>query len=171
MQYKLKINIQKIKNWPKSPNQLSRKLNEIKTNLREKGVVIERYKDEKGIRKIKICKVSSLSPYRQKLEHQEQKPNKFLDDILDDAKTVSSNNNTKNQEQNNVFGQLDSFDDDLHIKVKEHLSKEGKSLKCHHKNCDNKEFYSLEAYNNHHHTKHPKQPMYPELSLIEMMGL
>ena len=62
---KLKINIQKIKSWPKSPNQLSRRLNEIKTNLREKGIVIEKYKDEKGHRKIKIRKVSSISPYRQ----------------------------------------------------------------------------------------------------------
>ena len=62
---KLKINIQKIKSWPKSPNQLSRRLNEAQTNLREKGIVIERYKDEKGHRKIKICKVSSISPYRQ----------------------------------------------------------------------------------------------------------
>ena len=62
---KLKINIQKIKSWPKSPNQLSRKLNEAQTNLREKGIEIERYKDEKGHRKIKIRKVSSISPYRQ----------------------------------------------------------------------------------------------------------
>ena len=56
------------------------------------------------------------------------------------------------------------------LKVREHLSK-GKSLKCHHKNCNNKEFHSLEAYNNHCHSKHPKQPMYPELSLIKMMNL
>ncbi|HEX6294783.1 MAG TPA: hypothetical protein VFZ46_06470 [Nitrososphaeraceae archaeon] len=84
---------------------------------------------------------------------------------------VSSNNNNENQEQNNSFGRFDGVDDTLHmIKVKEHFAK-GKSLKCHHKKCDNKEFYSLEAYNNHHHTKHPKQPMYPELSLIKMMGL
>ena len=73
---KLKINIQKIKSWPKSPNQLSRRLNEIKTNIREKGIVIEKYRDEKGHRKIKICKVLSTSPYRQELEDQEQNPNK-----------------------------------------------------------------------------------------------
>ena len=29
------------------------------------------------------------------------------------------------------------------------------------------EFLSLEAYNNHCLNSHPKQPMYPELSLIE----
>ena len=54
----LKINIQRIKSYPKSPNYLSRRLNEIKTNLREKGIEIERYKDEKDNRLIKICKVS-----------------------------------------------------------------------------------------------------------------
>ncbi len=120
---KLKINIQKIKSWPKSPNQLSRKLNEAQTNLREKGIVIERYKDEKGHRKIKIRKVSSISPYRQESQNQEQNPNKSLDDALDDTKTVSSNNNCKNQEQKGSFGRFDGVDDTLHMmKVKEHLN-------------------------------------------------
>ena len=33
---KLKISIQKIRSWPKSPNYLSRRLNEVKTNLKRK---------------------------------------------------------------------------------------------------------------------------------------
>ena len=164
----LKINIQKIPPWPKSPNQLSRRLNEIKTNLREKGIEIERYKDEKGNRKIKIRRVSSISPYRQESQIQEQNPNKSFDDTLDDTKKVSTNNNNKNQTQNDDFGRYDSIDDTLHMKVREHLS-QGKSLKCHHKNCNNKEFHSLEAYNSHCLSRHPKQPMYPELSLIKMI--
>ena len=168
---KLKINIQKISSWPKSPNQLSRRLNELKTNLREKAIEITKEKDKKGNRKIKIRKVSSISPYRQDLENQTQNHNKSFDDTLDNTKKISSNNINKKQEQNDDFGRFDGFDDDLQIKVKEHLSKEGKSLMCHHKNCNNKEYYSLEAYNNHCHNSHPKQPMYPELSLIEMMGL
>jgi len=90
---------------------------------------------------------------------------------LDDTKKVLSNNNNGNQTQNDDFGRYDSIDDTLHImNIKEHLAK-GKGLKCHHKNCNNKEFYSLEAYNNHCYSKHPKQPMFPELSLIKMMGL
>ena len=164
----LKINIQKIPPWPKSPNQLSRRLNEIKTNLREKGIEIERYKDEKGNRKIKIRRVSSISPYRQESQIQEQNPNKSFDDTLDDTKKVSTNNNNENQTQNDDFGRYDSIDDTLHMKVREHLS-QGKSLKCHHKNCNNKEFHSLEAYNSHCLSRHPKQPMYPELSLIKMI--
>ena len=111
---KLKINIQRIKHWPKSPNQLSLRLNEAQTNLREKGIIIERYKDEKGHRKIKIRKVSSISPYRQELQIQAQNPNKSLDDTLHDTKMVSSNKNDKKQEQNNDFGRLDGVDDTLH---------------------------------------------------------
>jgi hypothetical protein len=42
------------------------------------------------------------------------------------------NNIDKKQEQNNDFRRFDSFDNDLYIKVQEHLS-QGKSLKCHHK--------------------------------------
>ncbi|HSF51270.1 MAG TPA: bifunctional DNA primase/polymerase, partial [Nitrososphaeraceae archaeon] len=110
----LKINIQKIKFWPKSANHLSRRLTEVKTNLREKSIVIERYKDEKGYRKIKICKVSSISPYRQETQIQAQKPNKSLDDTLDDTNKVSSNKNDENQAQNNDFGRYDSIDDTLH---------------------------------------------------------
>ena len=167
---KLKINIQKIKFWPKSANYLSRRLNEVKTNLREKGILIENYKDKKGDRKIKICKVSSISPYRQELENQPQNPNKFLDDTLDGIKKVSSNDNDKNQAQNNGFGRFDSIDDTLHTKVKEHLAN-GKTLKCHHKSCVDKEYRSLDEYNNHCFSRHSKQPLYPELSLIEMMEL
>ncbi|HSF50980.1 MAG TPA: hypothetical protein VLA74_09500 [Nitrososphaeraceae archaeon] len=110
----------------------------------------------------------STSPYRQELEDQEQNIDKSLDDTFDDTFVVSSNNNNENHEQNNDFGRYDSIDDTLHIKVREHLMK-GNSLKCHHKNCNDKEFHSLESYNNHCLSLHQKQPMHPELSLIEMM--
>lgn len=76
--------------------------------------------------------------------------------------------NYKSLEQNNGFGRLDDVDDTFHIKIREHLKQE-KTLKCHHKNCNNKEFLSLESYNIHCHSRYPKQPMYPELSLILQM--
>jgi hypothetical protein len=38
---------------------------------------------------------------------------------LDDTKTVSSNNNDKNYEQNNGFGRFGDVDDTLHINGKE----------------------------------------------------
>ncbi|HJT82889.1 MAG TPA: bifunctional DNA primase/polymerase [Nitrososphaeraceae archaeon] len=167
---KLKIDIKKISSWPKSPNQLSRRLNEIKTNLREKGIIIENYRDKKGHRKIKIRKVSSISSYRQELENQEQNPNKSFDDTLDDTATILSNNNHKNYEQKSAFRRFDDVDDTLHMIAREHFS-HGKSLKCHHKNCNDKEFHTLESYNSHCLSRHPKQPMYPQLSLIKMMDL
>lgn len=59
---KLKINIQKIKSWPKSTSYLSRRLNGIKTNLREKGIEIKiGDKDNKDHRQIVIDKVTSVA--------------------------------------------------------------------------------------------------------------
>ena len=69
----LKINIQRSKSWPKSVSYLSRRLNEVKTNLREKGIEIEKYKDEKGNRKIKIRKVPSMPSSRQKSDESSTK--------------------------------------------------------------------------------------------------
>jgi hypothetical protein len=93
-----------------------------------------------------------------------------LDDTLDNTFLVSSNNNQKKHEQNNGFGRFDGVDDTLHIRVKEHLVN-GKTLKCHHKSCEDKEYKSLEEYKNHCFNRHPKQPLYPELSLIKLMEL
>ncbi len=149
---------------------LSRRLNEIVTILREKGIVIERYKNEKGNKLIKIRNISSIPPYCQELENQEQNLDKSLDDTLDDIKKVSSIDNNENQEQNNGFGRFDDIDDTLHLKVNEHLAN-GKTLKCHHKSCEDKEYKSLDQYNNHCFSRHPKQLLYPDLSLIKMMGL
>ena len=63
---------------------------------------------------------------------------------------------------------MDDVDDTLHMIVREHLN-QGRTLKCHHKNCNGKEFLSMASYNSHCHNRHPKQPMYPELSLINQM--
>lgn len=49
------------------------------------------------------------------------------------------------------------------------IGKKGKKLfKCYH--CSS-EYQTKEEYTMHCHSKHPKLPMYPELSLIELMGL
>ena len=44
----LKIKIKNNRQWPGAPNSLSRKLNEVKTNLREIGILIERPTDTKN---------------------------------------------------------------------------------------------------------------------------
>ena len=59
---KLNINTAKIKSWPKSPSYLSRRLNGIRTNLREKGIEITTgNKDSQDKRQITISKVPSVA--------------------------------------------------------------------------------------------------------------
>lgn len=62
------------------------------------------------------------------------------------------------------------FNETLQVKIEKYLQS-GKTLKCHQENCNTKEYTSLKDYNAHCHSKHPKQPMYPDLSLIESMKL
>ena len=64
----LKINTS-YKLWPKSANSLSRRITEVKTNLREIGITIKYDKDTKTrVKIIKICKVSfeSLESFEDK---------------------------------------------------------------------------------------------------------
>lgn len=62
----LKIKIKNNRQWPSAPNSLSRKLNEVRTNLREVGITIERPVDTKTntilVEIIKISPESPLSP-------------------------------------------------------------------------------------------------------------
>jgi hypothetical protein len=49
--------------WPGAPNSLSRRINEVKTNLRQIGIIIERPIDTRTNTKlVKICKISPESP-------------------------------------------------------------------------------------------------------------
>jgi hypothetical protein len=60
---KLKIKTKNNKLWPSAPNSLSRRLNEVKTNRREVGIIIERPVDTTtNIRKIEIRKISPEHP-------------------------------------------------------------------------------------------------------------
>lgn len=65
---------------------------------------------------------------------------------------------------------LDYLDKDQRKKLEEHLNS-GKVLKCHHKNCFHAKFSTLYDYNMHCHNSHPKQPLHPKLSLIELLQL
>ena len=67
---------------------------------------------------------------------------------------------------------LDYLDYNQREKIVKHL-KAGKTLKCHNKNCNsfNEEFSALYEYNIHCHTTHKRQPLHPELSLIELLNL
>jgi hypothetical protein len=69
-----------------------------------------------------------------------------------------------------IFFSVDYLDKEQRKKIEEHLSN-SKILKCHHKNCLQAEFSTLYDYNMLCHNKHPGQPLHPELSLINMLGL
>ena len=59
----LKIKTKNNRSWPAAPNSLSRRLNEVKTNLRQIGIIIERPVDSRtNTRKIEIRKISPESP-------------------------------------------------------------------------------------------------------------
>jgi hypothetical protein len=84
----LKINT-RHKTWPKAPNSLSRRINEVKTNLREIGIVIDSgARDSKTkVKTIEIRKISSISlPDK----NQAQITGDISDDINHKLTTVSS---------------------------------------------------------------------------------
>ena len=59
-----------------------------------------------------------------------------------------------NDDSSSYFS-LDYLDHDQRERIEHHL-KDGKTLKCHHDNCYEAEFSSLQEYNKHCHKKHPK---------------
>lgn len=114
----LKINIQR-KSWPKSVSYLSRRLNEVKTNLREKSIEIEKYKDEKGNRKIKIRKVPSKASSRQEsYESSTKQPEKIDGTENNDngSSNVPSKENEEVQAQKYTLDALDAMDGTLQTK-------------------------------------------------------
>ena len=114
----LKINIQR-KSWPKSVSYLSRRLNEVKTNLREKGIEIEKYKDEKGNRKIKIRKVPSKASSRQESDESSTKQPEKIDGTENNdnvPSNVPSKENEEVQAQKHTLDAMDAMDGTLQTK-------------------------------------------------------
>jgi hypothetical protein len=59
----LKIKTKNNKEWPSAPNRLSRRINDIKTNLSQIGILIERFADSKtNTRRVEVRKLSYVSP-------------------------------------------------------------------------------------------------------------
>jgi hypothetical protein len=79
------------KSWPKSPNALSRKLNEVKTSLRKTDISIENYTLDlhTGLKGIKITKTSSASSAssanKKTTENRAQITSDIGNDIADDV--------------------------------------------------------------------------------------
>ncbi len=117
---KLKIDTKRTKLWPKAPNILSRRLNEVKTNLREIGIIIERATDSStNITLIEIRKISPESLVSPERNNQAQNEPDNAGDTAGDtnivARQVSPEKNNQNQAQNKHPGDTSDTGDTFHI--------------------------------------------------------
>jgi hypothetical protein len=102
---KLKINTQRERLWPKAANVLARRLNEIKSNLEEVGILVNDTKDPvKRTVILEICKISleSFEPFESKqLRSTGQELSKDIPkDTLGDDYIISLENSPENHIQN-----------------------------------------------------------------------
>jgi hypothetical protein len=117
---RLNINT-RSKQWPKSPNYLSRRLNEVKTNLREVGVTIEGFTDAcRNTRLVEICKVSYISPVSPESQVHAPKQLENTGDtrssggMVSPTEKVSPEKNEPNYAQNSGSGDTHDTGDTLH---------------------------------------------------------
>lgn len=117
---RLNINT-RSKQWPKSPNYLSRRLNEVRTNLREVGITIERFTDAiRNTRLVEICKVSYISPVSPESQVHAPKQLENTGDtigsggMVSPTEKVSPENNELNYTQNSGSGDTHDTGDTLH---------------------------------------------------------
>ena len=106
---KLNLNVSKIKSFPKSPSHLTRRINGIKTNLREKEIEITLGKDQ-GRRTITICKVPYMSSMPSKLPESSTKEEEKLDSKSNNEQVPSKVSSTENSEKQAQKQDLDSKD-------------------------------------------------------------
>ena len=105
----LKIKTKNSRSWPTAPNRLSRRLNEVKTNLRQVGIIIERHTDTKtNTRRIEMRKVSYLSPVSPEDQKQEQLGPENSGDSNTTGPDVSPSADDNNHAQN--LGFHDTYD-------------------------------------------------------------
>jgi hypothetical protein len=109
--------------WPKSPNSLSRRITEVKTNLREIGITIDRSaRDPKTNSKtIEIRKISLISLESLADKNHAQITNDIPNDIDDNLNDISLENNKislgkipQNHAQNSQPNDINNTNDILH---------------------------------------------------------
>jgi hypothetical protein len=115
---KLKLDI-RSNLWPKWPNVLSRKLNEVKSNLREIGIRVERPVDTTiNTRLIDIRKISPECPVSPEDPNQAQflleNPGDIAGDIDSISPDISPEENSQNHAQNSSSGDTGYTGDILH---------------------------------------------------------
>ena len=147
----LKINPSATKQWPKAANVLSGRLKEVKTNLREIGIIIdnEAAKDPRTrVRTIMICNPSFGSFDRSQDKNH--------------AQTTSTSNipNDQNRAQNTTASDASDASDHLHTLQEEPSAENLIIFSC--RNCNKFETSSMEEYDKHTVNKHPGKQGWPD---------
>ena len=99
--------------WPKSASALTRKINGIKTNLREKGFEITLGKDEKGKRYITISKMPSILSISSKTSDLSTKSEEKFDSKSDNEQMPSNEIGKEIQAQKTTLDGIDGIDSNL----------------------------------------------------------
>jgi hypothetical protein len=171
--------------WPKLPNYLSRRLNEVKTNLREIGITVEKFTDvDNNTRLVEICKVSYLSPVSPEVQNQAQKQPKNTRDkrstggIVSPECNVSPEKSGQNRAQNNNSGDTYDTGDTLHIlpiplttaNTAVAITSDSESYECYYCNVFTPTF-NRQEYENHIVRKHFGKNAYPSKFELERLGI
>ncbi len=123
---KLNLSVSKIKSWPKIASHLTRRINGIKTNLREKGIEITVGKKQ-GKRTITLCKVSSLSSTVSNTSESSTNQEEKMDSKSNNEQVLSkmpSTVNTEKQAQTPDLDSKDSKDSNLQLDKEEESPEE-----------------------------------------------
>jgi hypothetical protein len=164
------------KSWPKAPNSLGRRINEIKTNLREIGIVIDNTgsRDSKTkVKTIEIRKVSLLPLPSLPDKNRAQIAGDIGNDIDEKGTTTSFGDKIslpkilKNQAQNDTGNDSDDGNDILHT-LQESEPKQITCYSCYY--CDYT-IYNKDHYERHVILRHSHSPAYPNRAEIEKRGL
>jgi hypothetical protein len=129
---KLNITVTRSKLWPKSASALTRKINGVKTNLREKGFEITLGKDEKGKRYITISKMPSILSMSSRTPDSSTKSEEKFDSKSDNEQMPSkmpSNEIGENQAQKTTLDGIDGIDSNLQTNKEEVIEKESREEK------------------------------------------
>jgi hypothetical protein len=176
----LKISTNNNRLWANAPNSLSRRLNEVKTNLREIGIIIERPVDTAtNTRLIEIRKISPESPESPACENQAQNKPKNSGDITGYIDSVSPEvypeNTNQDRAQNHQSGDSGYTGDYLHMStsattVTNPYPNVGESYGCYYCNRFSVT-YDRSEYERHVIVKHPGKLCYPTKAELDRLGI
>jgi hypothetical protein len=176
----LKISTNNNRLWASAPNSLSRRLNEVKTNLREIGIIIERPVDTAtNTRLIEIRKISPESPESSAAENQAQNKPKSGGDITGYIHSISPEvypeNTNQDRAQNHQSGDSGYTGDYLHMStsataVTNPYPNVGESYGCYYCNRFSVT-YDRSEYERHVIVKHPGKLCYPTKAELDRLGI